>query len=151
MEDTVLRTFPGANHMRDSIAPGVTSAWCTTSAPFTASASSSVRANEGPNNRSDSSIIQPWHSFVSSRPDASVASLDLPVLGQSSNKESSSSRLPSRLSLDDFRKRYTKLSRKEVDEWLWNNRTVVTAGTASLISTTASFPVREDDLHIHLF
>jgi hypothetical protein len=35
---------------------------------------------------------------------------------------------------------YGKWSKGEVDELLWANRTIVTAGTASLISTAASFP-----------
>jgi solute carrier family 25 carnitine/acylcarnitine transporter 20/29 len=35
---------------------------------------------------------------------------------------------------------YTKWSDEEINTLLWNHRTVVAAGTASLVSTTASFP-----------
>lgn len=62
-------------------------------------------------------------------------SLGLPSFARSE----SSNKAASRASEDGW-SNPLNWSQKETNDWLWEHRTVVTAGTASLISTASSFP-----------
>lgn len=81
---------------------------------------------DGSNTSSFSSTSQNTLAPANVTPNASIYSLDAPL----------SSLTPSHHWWE-----YTKWSDDEINSLLWNHRTVVAAGTASLVSTAASFPV----------